>query len=113
MQDVNPDYVSTREYDGFKTALNGQLNRIEKSVDEVKGMLRTNQNQFADLIEHEVRKRETCAESHDTRMSAIETTVNEHDNKLVISKWVWRGVVAFVGLTLALTPIILSVTHII
>jgi len=105
--------VTEREFERYIKAQNGSLDRIERSVDEVKRMLGDSQRQMLELLGDEVDAREKCATVRVAynagKFDALEKAVGSHETKLTVTTWVWRGLAGLLGITLTAMSILVMV----
>ena len=110
------DPVTEREFERYIKAQNGSLDRIEKSIGEVKRMLGESQRQTLELLGDEVDAREKCASCRENiravnagKFDALEKAVGSHETKLTVTTWVWRGLAGLLGITLTVVSIIVMI----
>ena len=101
--------VTEREFERYIKMQNGSLNRIEKSIGEVKRMLGESQRQTLELLGDEVDAREKCATVNAGKFDALEKAVGSHETKLTVTTWVWRGLAGLLGITLTAMSILVMV----
>jgi hypothetical protein len=106
---MTDETVSRREFDLYMKQQNGSLQRIERDIAEVKTLVKQQNDQVLGLLDREIKAREDCEEKQNSVIEELEKKVTDHDTKLKVSTWVWRGIASVLGLALVIISILAAV----
>ena len=95
---LNREYLTKAEFKMFLREHNGSLKRIEDNQGELKGLIATQNDQLASLLE-----------KGSERIDKLEDFADDMLGRKKLVTWLWRGFVAALGITLTVMSILVVI----